>query len=320
MFNMFRLVQNENMKIYKRLGTWIMIGLILMIVIFAGGITKYLLAENVNLNWEEQVQIENAQLLEQIEEYENMPMVGSSAIQPLKEDVMINNYRLENDIPPVENETLWGFMLSSPDFTALASVFVIVISAGIVATEFSTGTIKLLLIRPVKRSKILISKYIATLIFAIIMLLTIFVSSLIVGSMLFGFDGINLPYLVYSGGEVIERNMLVQIITFYGLNSIDMIMMVTFAFMISSVFRSSSLAIGLSLFLMFTGQQLVMVLSDYNWAKYILFANTNLYQYVAGTPIIEGMTLAFSIIILSVYFFLFILISWFTFNKRDVAA
>ncbi len=50
--------------------------------------------------------------------------------------------------------------------------------------------------------------------------------------------------------------MVIYLINYYGLASIEMIMMATMAFMISSVFRNSSLAIGLSLFLMFMGGQL----------------------------------------------------------------
>ncbi|MFA9559005.1 ABC transporter permease [Evansella sp. AB-rgal1] len=320
MYQMIRLIQNENMKIYKRVGTWIMIGVIILIVLIGGMVSKFLLSQDTSDNWQQQLQLENAQLAEQISEFENMPMVGSNATRPLREQVVINEYRLENNIPPVESETVWGFMISSPDFTAIASVFVIVIAAGIVATEFSTGTIKLLLIRPVKRYKILLSKYIATFLFALLMLVTILVSSFVVGGLLFGFSGMDFPYLVYQGGEVMERNMLLHIFTLYGFNSADMIMMVTFAFMISTVFRSSSLAIGLSLFLLFTGQQLVMLLSQYDWVKYILFANTNLNQYISGVPIVEGMTMAFSLTVLLVYFVCFHAISWVIFHKRDVTA
>jgi ABC-2 type transport system permease protein len=137
---------------------------------------------------------------------------------------------------------------------------------------------------------------------------------------LFGFEGIDLPYLVYSGGEVVERNMITQIISLFGFNSLDLLMMVTFAFMISTVFRSSSMAIGLSLFLMFTGGQVVQLLNQYDWVKYILFANTNLTQYTSGTPIVEGMTISFSIMMLFIYFILFIGVSFIIFQKRDVAA
>lgn len=321
MKNMIRLIQNENMKIYKKAGTWVMLGLIIIAVVIGGIVSKFLLNEELmdGDSWRQQLEMRNEQLQEEIVQLENMIVTGN-ATQPLKEEILLNEYRLENDIPPVESETLWGFMISAPDFTAFASMFAIVVGAGIVASEFTTGTIKLLLIRPVNRFKILLSKFIATLLFAFVLIIVLFVSSFIVGSLLYGFKGMDLPYLVYVNGEFVERHMLTQIVSLFGFNSIDLIMMVTFAFMISTVFRSSSLAIGLSLFLMFTGQQMVMLLSQYNWVKYILFANTNLMQYTRGTPLVEGMSMSFSITILVIYFLLFTVISWFIFEKRDVTA
>ncbi|GGM30456.1 hypothetical protein GCM10011351_15760 [Paraliobacillus quinghaiensis] len=322
MFNILRLVQNENLKIYKRMSTWIMISLLILSVVIGGIATKFLMNPNdgnPETNWKEELQVRNEQLQMDIEQIENAVGAGS-ATKPLEEEVLINNYRIENDIAPVESETLWGFMISAPNFTTFASLFAIVIGAGIVASEFSTGTIKLLLIRPVNRYKILLSKYLATLLFAFLLVLLIFITAFIVGSIMYGFQGIDLPYLVYTEGQFVEKNMLNHIITLFGLNSVNLIMMVTFAFMISTVFRSSSLAIGLSLFLMFTGQQIVMLLSQYDWVKYILFANTDLTQYFSGSPVVEGMTLTFSVTILAVYFLFFNVASWVIFQKRDVAA
>ena len=61
------------------------------------------------------------------------------------------------------------------------------------------------------------------------------------------------------------------------------------AFMISAVFRNSSLAIGLSIFLMMTGGELTgMFAMKFQWAKYVLFANTDLMQYFDGVPIGGG--------------------------------
>jgi len=96
-------------------------------------------------------------------------------------------------------------------------------------------------------------------------------------------------------------------------------MMVTFAFAISTVTRNNSLAVGISLFLMFTGSMIVNLLKDYSWVKYILFANTDLTQYINGTPMVAGMTMTFSLIVLAVYFVVFNATSWFVFSKRDVA-
>jgi len=91
--------------------------------------------------------------------------------------------------------------------------------------------------------------------------------------------------------------------------------------MISAVFRNSSLAIGLSLFLLFTGGQFTALLAmKFDWAKYVLFANTDLMQYFEGTPLVEGMTIPFSIIMLVLYFALFQFLTFYVFKKRDVAA
>ncbi|ARK29835.1 ABC transporter permease [Halalkalibacter krulwichiae] len=318
MLNIIRFIQNENMKIYKRIGTWVMVGVLILTVVIGGLVTKYMMNVYETEDWQLALQTENQQLTDQIAQLNDMEM--GSAAQPLHHQISINEYRITNNVPPVESGTLWGFMMTVPDFTALASVFVIVIGAGIVAGEFSTGTIKLLLIRPVNRFKILLSKYIATLLFAVVLLALLFLSSFAVGRILFGFGGGQLPYLVYNGEEVVERSMITQIMSFYAFNSIDLVMMVTFAFMISTVFRSGSMAIGLSLFLMFTGGQVVQLFNQYDWVKYILFTHTNLSQYNNGTPIVEGMTMSYSIMMLCIYFILFIGISFITFQKRDVVA
>jgi ABC-2 type transport system permease protein len=68
------------------------------------------------------------------------------------------------------------------------------------------------------------------------------------------------------------------------------------------------------------GNAIVVFLAKYNWAKYILFANTNLEQYTNNSsPMFEGMTLTFSIVVLLVYLVLFLLTTWITFSKRDIA-
>ena len=48
-----------------------------------------------------------------------------------------------------------------------------------------------------------------------------------------------------------------------------------------------------------------MLAMKFQWAKYMLFANTDLMQYVDGVPMVEGMTLPFSLMIIVLYFILF---------------
>ena len=83
--------------------------------------------------------------------------------------------------------------------------------------------------------------------------------------------------------------MLFYVFATYGLKLIELVMIVTLAFMISTVFRSASLAIGLSIFIMFAGQVITLLLMRYTWGKYFLFANTDLTPYLKGQPLAEGM-------------------------------
>jgi ABC-2 type transport system permease protein len=62
-----------------------------------------------------------------------------------------------------------------------------------------------------------------------------------------------------------------------------------------------------------------LLLSRYTFAKYLLFFNTNLEMYDNGTPIIEGMTLGFSIFIIIGYMIAILALSFYVFKKRDVA-
>jgi len=314
--NFFKLIQNENMKIFRRPATLVMIGLLIVVVLAVGMIVKFVINDVANDNWEQRLAEENIRMQVSLEQGQ-MPKIAKDTI---KNNILLNEYRIENNIPPNTTKTLWGFMDISNNLTVLITLFTVIVASTSVAGEFSWGTIKLLLIRPASRSKILLTKYISSLVFALAMLVILFVASFIIGSIFFGFGGIGLPYLSVLDGQVSEGNMVVHVFNQYGLNTVELLMMVTFAFMISTVFRNGSVAIGLSIFLMFVGQNIVALLSQYDWVKYIMFANTDLRQYINGTPLVEGMTMQFSLIVLAVYFLIFNLLSWYIFNKRDITA
>ncbi|SDB98885.1 ABC-2 type transport system permease protein [Paenibacillus sp. UNCCL117] len=256
MSSLLSLVQNENMKIYNRLRTWIMMGILIFTVITAGILMKFVLE--------------------------------------------------------VPYTNVLQFMGATTYLTGLCTIFSVIVAGDIVASEFSWGTIKLLLIRPASRSKVLASKLIAALLFMLGLLALHFIFSYFTGLILFGMGAPLLP-----GGESMGN-----IVRTYLLDTVSIVMTVLLAFMISAAFRSSSLAIGLSIFLLLTKDGVVLILArlKYDWVKYFLFTNTDLTPYVTGgKPPVEGMTLGFSVAVLVAYAVLFYLISWLLFTKRDVA-
>ncbi|WP_203361644.1 ABC transporter permease [Bacillus sp. REN10] len=316
---MFRLIQNEWIKVFKRPGTYVMIGLLFLMVSAFAAYLKYDESKQKGKQptWEETVQADTAALQKQLQE---MPDMSKDRKEQIQEEIKINDYRLAENVPLDTKTTMWSFVYNSTTFLAFAGLFMIIIAAGIVASEYTWGTIKLLLIRPLSRSKILFSKYVTVLLFGLLMISILFLFSSLVGAILFGTDGEKV-HLAYEGGKVVEQSLFFHLCKVYLLRSVDIFMIATMAFMISAAFRNSSLAIGISLFLLFMGGNVTMMIAmKYDWAKYSLFANTDLMQYETGRVIVEGMTLGFSITVLAVYFIIFHALAFFIFSKRDVAA
>lgn len=320
MSRMQPLLMNENMKIYRRSRTWVMLGIVIAILLASVVIDKIYESPSAgNGNDYRQRQEEKVNSLQSQLNDPQFPAEGEYAVY-LQESLLKARYALEHDLD-TEKQTLWSTVMFSSNLITLLSIFTIVIAADVVAGEFSAGTIKLLLIRPVKRWKILLSKYLSTLTFALFGLLLLLGSAMLIGAVAYGVDGFSIPYLVVKDGAVQERSMFLQALVNYGYECVSLFMMVTFAFMISSAFRSSSMSIGLSIGLLFLGNMIVAVLQHYSWIKYFLFTNLNLRQYLPGQkPAVEGMTLGFSLVMLALYFAAFAAVAWGLFTKRDVSA
>lgn len=314
MNRLVNLVRNENTKLSHSVSTWIMIGLIIIAVVGFGLIARFGGPMQPESDWKVKITSQITQ-----DKIELAETVNPQAKERVERRIQTNEYRLEHNIEP--DGYLWGFVKDvSPILVSLIALFAIVMGGGIVANEFSSGTIKLLLIRPSKRYKILLSKYISVLIYSVFMLVILLITSFIVGVILFGFDGVDIPHLINTGGNIKEVNMFLHIIGNCLLECINLVMMVTLSFMISSVFRNGAMAIGIGVFLLTVGNMITSMLARYEWSKYILFANTDLTQYIDGQPFVEGMTMQFSIIVLIVYFVIFNVIAYLGFVKRDITA
>ncbi|MBD1223128.1 ABC transporter permease [Virgibacillus halodenitrificans] len=315
MSNFFKLVSNELIKTYIQKSTWVMYIILVGIIIGLAALTMSFEETGDKYdqdNWREMLQQENKDLQSEMKEEEFMEGMNTSLIAK-------NNYYLENDIQP-EGYGALQFVMENQLLLSLVSLLTIIVAAGIVANEYRWGTIKLLLIRPISRTKILLSKYISVLLFAFITLLFVLLFSWVVGAIFFGVNGLNPHIVLEKSNGFAYVPVLGEIASGYGYKLINLFMMATFAFMISTIFKNSALAIGTAIFLMMAGNQIVLFFAEREWAKYILFANTDLSQYTnQNSPWIEGMTLGFSITMLLIYYVIFLLLSWVFFTKRDVA-
>src|SRR6185312_4031151 len=140
-----------------------------------GGIIKY----QVNItekasteDWRQTLQTEIVEMEKELEEQANAPKM---IIDSIERDMAINQYRIDNNLSPYEEYSIWSFVGDASNMILLVGMFSIIIAGGIVASEYNWGTIKLLLIRPIDRGKILVFKYMAVIAFSLILLSASFV-------------------------------------------------------------------------------------------------------------------------------------------------
>ncbi|MBZ5212809.1 ABC transporter permease [Bacillus paralicheniformis] len=313
---MFNLIVNEWIKIFNRKGTYVMIAILLLSAIGLGVLTKMIGETDQNPDWKKELMQENKDMKEQLKGVNNPALEKS-----YERSTAINEYRIKHDLPEDGDYSALSFISDASGNIPLLGLFVITVAAGIVANEFNWGTVKLLVIRPISRFKILLAKYFTVLLFALALLFILFASAGITGLALFGAGEGSQVHLAYADGTVEEKSLLLHLAGSYLLNSISLLMMATMAFMISAVFRNSSLAVGISIFLLAMGGTVTNLLATkFDWVKYILFANTDLTQYFDGSPLVSDMTLGFSIVVLAVYFIVFHVLAFGAFTKRDIAS
>lgn len=238
-------------------------------------------------------------------------------------------YRLDNDVEynilDDENEenltfTMWTALVSSVMLISIIGLFVVVITGSTVSNEFSQGTIKFLLINPVKRWKILVSKYITSLLIGYAMVGVFYVVSIVMSAILFGTDAVGAEYVTVVNGSISTTSGFVFLFKRYMLASVNVLVMATMAFAISSLLRSSALAIGVSVFALLSGNTVVMFLSQFNidWGRYLIFANTDLVSISKGTSYFANHSMSFAVGVIIVHMIVFLLTAWDGFTRREV--
>ena len=129
------------------------------------------------------------------------PMLAESEKERLEGKEKVLEYRLANSIEPLDHNSREKMIMESSGIGSIVVLLTVIVAAGIVASEFSQGTIKMLLSRPVKRWKILTSKYVTVILFGILLMLVGFIVSILCAYLFFQ-PGSG-QELVWNGKEVV---------------------------------------------------------------------------------------------------------------------
>lgn len=241
-----------------------------------------------------------------------------------QETAAINKYDIENGTTVGDTSSAKGILLSTFDEYEIFLIVMFMMTAGvIVSEEFSKGTIKLLLIKPYKRSTILASKFITSIIVAIIVILLVLLMQFVVGGLIQGFDSFRNPTIIYDHTiNNVKQINTIQYLAMQALGKAPMyILLMTLAFAFSTIFTNSALAITISL-LGYMGSSVINMLAlnlKLNWIKYFVTPNWNLTEYFwGGIPTFEGITLPFSIAIIVIYMVIMLVPTFIIFQKKNI--
>jgi ABC-2 type transport system permease protein len=237
-------------------------------------------------------------------------------------------YYLDHDINPSEpGAPTFVREFVKHSIQLLLPLMIMIVAADIVSSEHSAGTVKLLLTRPIKRWKILLSKYI-TLVFSVsILILSYALLSYFISGVVFGFNGWSAPVITgfsVAGGELSTANVhLIPQWQFLwmllGLAWFVSLVVGTLSFMLSTIMRSTAAGMGVMLAALIAGTILSSMVSSWESAKYLFMVNLTLSDYLSGAaPPIEGMTLGFSLLVLTIWGIGGLIISFVSFTRKDV--
>ena len=303
-------------------------------------INSYLEAAKVNkkaLEWRlnKGIPYNNSFLSNKIDEYvtanQNINSLKNKENKTAEEQQVYDNairtvntseYYVENNID-IKNEydARYTLMHLDESYGIFIIVFGIIIAGTIVSNEFQKGTIKLLLTRPYSRNKILLSKYIVSMLCIIMFVIVFVIAQYVVGGMVFGFDTFNISAVEYdlsTNNIVVMSTLKYSIYTILGVLP-TYILISTLAFALGTITMNSGVSIAIPILGYMVSSIINYYIQKIKWLKYFVTANWNLsvYQF-GGKGLADGLNLWISIVICFIYLAIMVITSFIVFKKRDI--
>lgn len=192
-----------------------------------------------------------------------------SSINDIKHDISFNENEIRNEYIYTTSKHAVNQVLH---LSIVVMILVAITSGGIVSSEHNNGTIKNIITAPVRRWKILLSKFIYLILHTYIIWGIGLLIISIYGGMRFGFSDLFSPKLIYMGGKVTEVNYYLYLLKDIFVASIPVICFLSILFCLSTVTLNTALTVGIT--------TMLGVLSPVFW-----FLTSNLgFNFLVYTP------------------------------------
>ena len=154
-------------------------------------------------------------------------------------------------------------------------------------------------------------------------ILAVVVMELLVGGIIFGYDSLSVPILVYD--FTTQSLQSLNIFSYLGIEIMTqlpkLILLATLAFACSTLFTNSAVAIAIPLLGYMSADMINMLVVQFKvqFMKFFVSLNWNFEEYLFGNlPKMEGMTVGFSIVICMLYFVAMLIPTFIVFKKKNI--
>lgn len=235
-----------------------------------------------------------------------------------------SKYMLENKFNEPNDISSRGMLLTLfSNCELFIVVAVCLIASSIISEEFNKGTIKMLLVRPYSRTKILLSKFVAVILSILFMIFTSYVIQFVVGLIFFGPKSLSYGVITYNYiSHIVKEISIFKSIIITILSRLPMyILLGTFAFCFSTFINNTGISMAISMVGYIAAEIINSAAYYFNikWLRYFVTLNWNLSDYLySKTPTLEGTSLIFSLFICLLYFILMIVPTFMYFKKKNI--
>lgn len=209
------------------------------------------------------------------------------------------------------------------EYSIFLVIFVVMIAGGMIGSEIEKGTIKMLLVKPYQRWKILLAKYIVSLMMIVFIFIVTALMQILIGGILFGFDSLSIPAVVYN----FDTNKLevYNLFAYVGMTALGKlpiyILLGTLAFAISCIFGNTVLSIVLPIIGNIAGSVITALLQMHPIKQLAVLPTLNwdFSQFMFGhLPTYEFTNAGFATVVCIIYFAIMVVGAWFSFNKKEI--
>ncbi len=325
-----RMTENETLKILRRRRfrvVLLVLAVLLAVVVFAQDRQmKNAERDHPGGDWRGRVEERLSRMERRLSQQRNLP---AGWARWLRFESGRLRYHLEKGIDPdAVTGPLFCRTFAGVGSILLLPLLVAVLGADLVSSEFSEGTVTLLLTRPVARWKVLLSKFAAMILFTTLTILAAAALSWGIAGVAFGWKGWGAPvvtgfHLTAAGFDVSGVRVLPiwqDAFAAWGLAWYSALAVGGITMLLSVVFRSTAAAMGTMMATLIGGTILSRVASDWEGAKWFFVSCLPLPEFYTGVPTpFAGMTLAFCAEVLAAWALVASLLSFLLFSRRDVA-